>query len=103
MRSLNNVAPSRFQEDSGSKYGTEILLTGNVEDLALELEQVELIYTRSPAYNGADTIQVPKVVESDTLPPRVTSTVCCFPLHMLCYFLSPCCRLALLCAPGSGL
>lgn len=32
---------------------------GNAEELTAELEQAELIYTRSPAYKGADTIQVP--------------------------------------------
>lgn len=36
----------------------ELLLTGRAEDLRAELAQAELIYTRSPGYDGADAIQV---------------------------------------------
>lgn len=36
----------------------ELLLTGSAEDLTAELSQTELIYARSPGYDGADAIQV---------------------------------------------
>lgn len=39
-------------------YGVELLLTGNAEDLTAELSQTELIYARSPGYDGPDAIQV---------------------------------------------
>ena len=39
-------------------YGMELLLTGSADYLTTELAQAELIYTRSPGYDGTDAIQV---------------------------------------------
>lgn len=36
----------------------ELFLTGRAEDLRTELAQAELIYMRSPGYDGTDAFQV---------------------------------------------
>lgn len=38
--------------------GVELRLTGSADDLRTELAQADLIYTRSPGYDGTDAIQV---------------------------------------------
>lgn len=42
----------------GAAAGVALLLTGRAEDLRTELAQAELIYTRSPGYDGTDAFQV---------------------------------------------
>lgn len=44
--------------EDGATYGMEIVLTGSAEDLTSELAQAELMYTRSPGYDGPDAFQV---------------------------------------------
>lgn len=42
----------------GATYGMEVVLTGSAEDLTSELAQAELMYIRSPGYDGPDAFQV---------------------------------------------
>ncbi|CAM9734048.1 unnamed protein product [Scytosiphon promiscuus] len=47
-----------FQVGAGAMYGTEQWLTGSAEDLSAALAQAQLIYSRSPGYDGADVFQI---------------------------------------------
>lgn len=57
------------QEVKESTYGKELWLSGNIEHLTTGLLGAEIVYTRSPGYNGADAFQVS--VEVRKLPLRI--------------------------------
>lgn len=46
------------QEVKESTSGKELWLSGNIEHLTAGLLGGEIMYTRSPVYNGGDTFQV---------------------------------------------
>lgn len=63
------ILPKILQVVAGAMYGTEQWLTGSAEHLSTVLAQAELIYTRSPGFDGADTFQVRLLFLSDFLSP----------------------------------